>query len=109
MPVIRCGHHHAVQLLPFDHLPEVGVLTNRFTCRTLSRSSSAASRCVMSFFLAFLSVTSRHDRLGSSVVVLPAPSQLEVVKATFVLCPKGTLSFCCHSGSDILKNKAVLF
>src|SRR5579872_1085099 len=32
---------------------------SRFTCRTLSPNSSAASRCVISFFLAFLSATSR--------------------------------------------------
>src|SRR5450759_1032719 len=33
--------------------------SSRFTCRMLNPSSSAASRCVISFFLAFFNVTSR--------------------------------------------------
>ena len=44
---------------------------NRFTCRTLSPSSSAASRCVISFFFAFLSVTSRSR---SAWVISRCPS-----------------------------------
>ena len=49
-------------------------------------------------------------RLGSSVVlVLPASSQREVVKGTFLLCPKGTLSLCCHSRCHSRPAHAVRF
>jgi len=45
--------------------------TSRFTCRTLTPSSSAASRCVISFFLTFLSATSRSR---SACVITSCPS-----------------------------------
>src|SRR3954447_10285325 len=35
------------------------------------------------------------SRLGSSIAVLSAPVQSEPVKGTFLLCSKGTFSYCC--------------
>src|SRR5450755_2804694 len=45
--------------------------SSRFTCRVLKPSSSAASRCVISFFLAFFNVTSRSR---SAWVISSCPS-----------------------------------
>ena len=69
-------------ILRFDGLPRSPWITalsprffsaysSRFTWRTLRSSSSAASRCVMSLFFAFLSVTSRSR---SACVMSSCPS-----------------------------------
>ncbi len=69
--------------------------TNRFTCRKLTPNSPAACACVITPFFAFRNVTSRLSRLGSSVAVLPAPTQPELLKRTFLLCSMVTFSLCC--------------
>src|SRR5580704_1229695 len=47
--------------------------SNRLTCRTLTPTSCAASRCVMSFFVTFLSATSRSR---SACVMSSCPSRI---------------------------------
>src|ERR1039458_6571481 len=69
-------------ILRFEDLPRSPWITalspclfsaynSRFTCRTLSPSSFAASRCVISFFLTFFSATSRSR---SAWVISSCPS-----------------------------------
>ena len=76
--------------------------SSRFTCRTLNPNSSAASRCVISFFLAFFNATSRSL---SACVISSCPSCIPkawgcqgdistLLKGDIITLPEQVGSFC---------------
>src|ERR1035441_4481911 len=80
--IFTASHSMASSILRFDGLPRRPWITalsprffnaqsSRFTCRMLNPSSSAAARCVISFFLAFFNVTKRSL---SACVISRCPS-----------------------------------
>src|ERR1700681_152204 len=86
--------------------PFFNACSSRFTCQTLNPSSSAASRCLMSFFLAFFNVTSRSL---SAWVISSCPSciphSLGLLRGHFYFAQRGHYHFAATGKVEMCQGK----